>query len=274
MSFSYINHNGLTEWKLHSGNTEYPSGRKGNCAISNKIRAWKWNWNVGSEIQDIHTSVEYKWVIRWIFFFTRLIWSCFVLQNTLCASVHIQTSETPVVIKVHRTWQTTRSIQVILEKQIDYVITLCWSVWFCMCIVYWMCYLFLPRTAARPQECMRHTKPIDFKISIAAPREATCCQPDSHTLVAKIARRREGSMRMERALKFAATKEIPLWTATWATMAPNSQAFASAVMSYFWRWHFVYLLFLTLTFCLSILICMREGRRLERVCLCVSVCSP
>ena len=33
---------------------------------------------------------------------------------------------------------------------------------------------------------MRHMKSIDFKISIAAPREATCCQPDSHTLVAKI----------------------------------------------------------------------------------------
>jgi len=100
----------------------------------------------------------------------------------------------------------------------------------CTDIVYCMCYLFLPRTAARPQECMRHTKPIDFKISIAAPREATCCQPDSHTLVAKIARRQEGSMRMERALNFAATKETPLWTATWATMALNSQAAASAVI--------------------------------------------
>ena len=43
----------------------------------------------------------------------------FCITNTLCDSVRIQTSETPVIIEAHRTWQTTRSVQVILERQID-----------------------------------------------------------------------------------------------------------------------------------------------------------
>ena len=37
----------------------------------------------------------------------------------------------------------------------------------CTGIVYCMCYLFLPRSAARPQEFRRHTKLNDFDISIS-----------------------------------------------------------------------------------------------------------
>jgi len=137
--------------------------------------------NVGSEIQDIHKGVKYKWVTRWIFFFTRWMWSCFVLQNTLCDSIHIQTSETPVVIEDHRTRGKTRSIQVILEKKIDYVITLCWSVWFCM---YWYCVLyvlFVPSSYRRAASGMHASHETNRFQNI------NCCAPRSDLLSTRFA---------------------------------------------------------------------------------------